>query len=79
MLVVSRIPISFHGWEQRGLEVCNRAGYRLPIDEFRVAAVAIGTQSALLSLETDRYDIPVSVPMLNGWILGDVDRSHYGG
>ena len=54
----------------------NCTGDRLSIDELRMAAAAIGSQGPMLSLQTHGDDVSIPVPVLNGRILGDVDRSH---
>src|SRR2546422_3892804 len=76
VVVVPAVPVALDRWQERRFEVRDRAGRGLAVDELRLASLAGGAEAALAALQTNRDDVAVVVAMLDGGVLGHVQRPH---
>src|SRR2546428_4225838 len=76
VVVVPAVPVALDRWQERRFEVRDRAGRGLAVDELRPASFAGGAEAAFAALQTNRDDVAVVVAMLDGGVLGHVQRPH---
>src|SRR5256712_2973305 len=76
VVVVPAVPVALDRWQERRFEVRDRAGRGLAVDELGLVSLAGGAEAALAALQTNRDDVAVVVAMLDGGVLGHVQRPH---
>src|SRR3989449_72719 len=76
VVVVPAVPVALDRRQERRFEVRDRAGRGLAVDELRLASLAGGAEAAFAALQTNRDDVAVVVAMLDGGVLGHVQRPH---